>query len=107
MDAKEVVQKALEEARQKGNIGKSLEALVSLEGKMAESLKDFPVETLELVFVVSQVDFEKSTEGIRWEHQDLSVTVTNPKEKECPRCWRHKKENSDRELCNRCEEAIR
>jgi isoleucyl-tRNA synthetase len=99
---KDSIQKALEEARQKGQIGKSLEAKCILSGKPTEFLKTFTVAELELVFVVSQVEFSNTQNN----SEELIVLIENPIENECPRCWRHTKENSKKELCDRCEEAI-
>jgi isoleucyl-tRNA synthetase len=107
--SKQIVQRALEEARKKGSIGKSLEAKLMLSGKGAESLKQsFSNEELELYFVVSQVDFGNTQEfESSMEEDDFRVDVILPKEKECPRCWRHTRENTEEnKLCNRCTGAV-
>lgn len=107
LEAKSVVQKALEEARQKGKIGKSLEAAVELE--KAPFLQDAGSEKLEMIFTVSQVRF-KQTEGAdvlsSREENGIKVNILYPKNPECPRCWRHTADTSEGKLCKRCEEAV-
>jgi isoleucyl-tRNA synthetase len=111
-ETKESVQKALEEARKKGHIGKSLEAKIHLSPNDSNTnpLANFTSEQLELFFVVSQVDLETKPSV-----EDLSsissgsyaIQVLKPVEPECPRCWRHTREiQAEGELCLRCEEAI-
>ncbi|TGN17593.1 isoleucine--tRNA ligase [Leptospira idonii] len=109
---KESVQKALEDARQKGKIGKSLEAKIRLIPKeSANPLSEFGKEQLELVFVVSQVEIEKenSSEEELSSHkgEHYTIQVLKPKEHECPRCWRHTRDNhKEGELCGRCKEVV-
>lgn len=111
-ETKEFVQKALEEARQKGSIGKSLEAKIQLTPLKEE---DLPLSLLtssdlELYFVVSQVETEKSEPS----HTLASVSsahykiqVLKPEEFECPRCWRHTRDiKKEGDLCKRCALAI-
>jgi isoleucyl-tRNA synthetase len=108
-ELKVLVQKALEEARQKGKIGKSLEALVSLSGSKLTSLSNFSDEDLEFYLVVSQVD----RKGILGEElssvkdESFEVKVFHPVEHACPRCWRHTRDvKEEGSLCKRCSEAI-
>ncbi|MCB1177857.1 MAG: isoleucine--tRNA ligase, partial [Leptospiraceae bacterium] len=103
------VQKALEEARKTGEIGKSLEAKIYLDGKLSENLKNFSTEELELLFVVSQVEFGKIENSLSTiSEQEIIVSVIVPKESECPRCWRHTKDiQSEGQLCKRCADAIK
>jgi isoleucyl-tRNA synthetase len=100
------VQKALEEARQKGKIGKSLEATVYIESN--EKLH-FSKEEMELFLVVSQVEFGKAVvESISTiKSESYSIEIVLPKETECPRCWKHSREKSENGLCKRCDEAIK
>lgn len=56
LQAREVVQKALEIARQEGKLGKSLEAALEIISKSGPDFGELlPKETLELLFVVSQI----------------------------------------------------
>ncbi|GBF49681.1 isoleucyl-tRNA synthetase [Leptospira ryugenii] len=112
-EAKESVQKALEEARKKGLLGKSLEAKVQIETKSEDfrSLESFSEEDLELFFVVSQVELGSKTEGEALSElgtDKVKIRVLKPKQAECPRCWRHTRDiQKEGDLCKRCEEAIR
>ncbi len=98
---KTLVQKCLEEARQKGSIGKSLEAKVHL---ISPNSIPYSQEELELYLVVSQVEFSKSkTEPVSTlTDGDFTVEVSLPEETECPRCWKHTKTKKDDDLCIRC-----
>lgn len=107
--ARETVHKSLELARQAGKLGKSLEAAVEISPKAENKLqKDFSLETLELIFTVSQVGFEKTDREQLSEYSDehFSVRVLKPKEEECPRCWRHPAEERQNGLCKRCAAAV-
>ena len=103
---KTLVQKALEQARQKGSIGKSLGAIVYI-----DSIEKLPFSTEEMEFflVVSQVEFGKaivnSISSIQSESYNIEIVL--PLETECPRCWKHTKEKSENGLCKRCEQAIK
>ncbi|TGN14073.1 isoleucine--tRNA ligase [Leptospira ilyithenensis] len=112
-ETKEAIQKALEEARQKGKIGKSLEAKINLVPKDPNKnpLSSFTSEQLELTFVVSQVDLKNSPsdeEELAKLGTDLyDIRVLKPKEGECPRCWRHTQDiHKEGDLCKRCKDAI-
>ncbi|TGJ98896.1 isoleucine--tRNA ligase [Leptospira langatensis] len=107
--ARETVHKSLELARQAGKLGKSLEAAVELSPKSENGLKkDFSLDSLELVFTVSQVGFDKSDRELLSEYSDekFFVRVVKPKDEECPRCWRHPAEERKNGLCKRCAEAV-
>jgi isoleucyl-tRNA synthetase len=112
-ETKEAVQKALEEARKSGNIGKSLEAKVHMKlvDKSKNVLADFSNEDLELFFVVSQVEISESTVDNAFSSVTtdfFQIQVLKPEEHECPRCWRHTRDvKSAGQLCKRCEDAIK
>lgn len=107
---KESVQKAIEEVRQNGKIGKSLEAAVYLKSKNENVLQShFSNEELEMYFVVSRVEFSKPVNEIlsTIENELYTIFITLPDTHGCPRCWRHTKEiNKEGELCSRCQTAI-
>ncbi|MDZ4725672.1 MAG: isoleucine--tRNA ligase [Leptospira sp.] len=111
-ETKESVQKALEEARQKGKIGKSLEAKLHLTSIQPDNkqLLQFSKEDLALFFVVSQVDFSelsRENELSVVTTEKFKIQVVKPIEPECPRCWRHTIEiKNEGDLCNRCQGAI-
>ena len=100
------MQKALEQARQNGKIGKSLEATVYI-----HSEEEFVItkEEMEFFLVVSQVEYSKpSEESISSiKSENYSIEIILPKESECPRCWKHTRDKRENGLCNRCDEAIK
>jgi isoleucyl-tRNA synthetase len=108
-DVKLTVQKALEEARKTGKIGKSLEAKLFLDGNILTKLQKFSKEELELFFVVSQVEFGSTSDFVSSiKDKEKSIYVAIPKESECPRCWRHTRDiQTEGALCKRCNEAIK
>lgn len=98
-----VVLKSLEEARQKGLIGSSLEAKVIFNSADAAE-KEFLKQTLPLwpeVAIVSQV--ELAAENGK---EKLDVTVEHAKGAKCPRCWQWKEDIGQNphydDLCGRC-----
>lgn len=109
IEVREIVNKALEEARQSGTIGSSLEARVFLNGhaELYEFLKHYASE-LRYIFIVSQVELNK-TEDVSAE-EGLRVVVEKARGKKCERCWNYSErvgENPDfPTLCERCVQAV-
>lgn len=102
-ELRDKVNKALEISRQKGEIGKSLEAKVVLKANGGEYnfLKDNEKYFCEL-FIVSQV-------GILEGANETEIEVIPLKEKRCERCWNIKEDSIDYEgdnLCKRCYEVL-
>lgn len=98
---RDVVNKSLEESRQKGEIGKSLEAKVIIQEDgenydlLCENLKILPE-----IFIVSQVELLKG---------EQLVKVIPLKTDKCMRCWNIPVETIDFEeekLCPRCFEVV-
>lgn len=104
---RETVLKALEEARQRGMIGNSLEAKVSLRayGETAELLQRHESD-LRCIFIVSQVVLTKDQTK-----EALQIDVSKADGKKCERCWNYSLElGMDKEyitLCERCLPAVR
>ncbi|HYK91050.1 MAG TPA: class I tRNA ligase family protein, partial [Acidobacteriota bacterium] len=102
-EVREPVLKALEEVRQRGEIGNSLEANVLLHasGETAALLRRHK-DDLRYIFIVSQVELEDDLSG---EH-GLRVEISRAQGKKCERCWNY----SDQvgvdihyvTLCERC-----
>ncbi len=112
-ETKELVQKALENARQNGKIGKSLEAKLFVSYKNSSILeKLFTREDFELFYVVSQVEFEPIGNSVEHtllssaENEEFLIEVTLPANPECPRCWRHTRDIHKGGLCERCKGAV-
>jgi isoleucyl-tRNA synthetase len=112
-ETKELVQKALENARQNGKIGKSLEAKLFVSYKNSSILeKLFTREDFELFYVVSQVEFEPIGNSVEHtllssaENEEFLIEVTLPANPECPRCWRHTRDIHKGGLCERCKAAV-
>lgn len=96
-EVRDNVNKALEESRQKKEIGKSLEAKVVIKekGKLLDLLKEY-LSILPDIFIVSQVDV---FEG------ESSIEVIPLKSPRCERCWIIPIEvikKDDETLCERC-----
>jgi len=99
---REEVLKALEETRQKGEIGSALEAQVILRTNDSE-MKQFLTENATLwpeIFIVSAVSI---AEGAK----PLEVMVTHAEGQKCARCWQWKPEvgaagRKHEDLCDRC-----
>jgi isoleucyl-tRNA synthetase len=102
------VLKALEEARNKKEIGKSLEAQI----KVTASDPYYPVleryqPDLRYAFIVSQVNLEKSKNGAG----NLAVEVAKAAGKECERCWNYStrvgEDSNYPTLCERCTPVVK
>ena len=97
--------KALEVARDNGEIGSSLDAhlIISVDQETHDLLNQFS-EELRFLFITSSVDlqFDDALDS----NQDISVTVKKSDAEKCGRCW-HRQESvgdSDEhpEICARC-----
>jgi isoleucyl-tRNA synthetase len=103
--ARDVVKKALEEARQAGQIGNPLESCVELAGDQAafDALQPF-AEQLPSLFLVSQVNLHKG------DAPGLSVHCGKADGVKCARCWLIKTDVGGRadhpDLCARCAAAV-
>jgi len=104
------VLKALEEARNKKEIGKSLEAQV----KVTASDPYYPVlerykADLRYAFIVSQVELERGSSRNGTGH--LAVEVAKAAGKECERCWNYSTRIGEDlkypTLCERCTPVVR
>ncbi|MGB4592692.1 MAG: isoleucine--tRNA ligase [Coriobacteriia bacterium] len=99
LEVRDVVTKALEDARKAGTIGKSQEAKVvmSAPASMLDVLSARTDGALAELLIVSSVDL---TEG-----DELSVAITAADGEKCPRCWNHRTLGTDAahpEVCARC-----
>ena len=101
------VNEKLEALRKNGDIGRSLDAYITIGGneqnatfKLLSQYKEF----LEELFIVSRVELANSND------EEPSITVTKATGGRCPRCWRWypnlQNGVDNEELCPRCAEAI-
>lgn len=101
--AKEVVNKALEDARNDSLIGSSLEAelVLTATDKMFHTLFEMK-SYLHQLFIVSIVTLKEETisEG------DLTVLVKKSDKEKCARCWNYVDELQDG-ICPRCQEILK
>jgi isoleucyl-tRNA synthetase len=102
------VNEKIEAVRQSGNVGKSIEAAVTLRGPAANTDYQLALknrDALAELFIVSQVHFQSATEG------DLVIEVARAAGGRCPRCWRWLEDLSggaeNSTLCARCLDALR
>ncbi|WP_428074201.1 isoleucine--tRNA ligase [Candidatus Avelusimicrobium luingense] len=101
---REIIQKTLEEARQKGVIGSSLEACVVFKTSN-EEIRKFLQDTQALwpeIAIVSAVEIADGGE-------ELSVEVVHAKGTKCARCWQWKEDvgtHAHQDICGRCEEVL-
>jgi isoleucyl-tRNA synthetase len=104
------VLKALEEARNQKQIGKSLEAQVKLVASDAlHPVLDRHKDELRYLFIVSQVTLEKSPSGNGT--NPLAVEVSKAAGEKCERCWNYSVQvGKDKEyptVCERCAPVLK
>jgi isoleucyl-tRNA synthetase len=105
LEVRQTVSKALEDFRQTGAIGNSLEARLTIQagGETAAVLRSHSAD-LRYVFLVSQVSV---TDGAG---DDLRAEVDHAQGKKCERCWNYSEEvGKDADfptVCERCVEHI-
>ena len=106
-DMRDSVLTALEEARNKKLIGKSLEAKVKItssDASVIDTLNSFGNETLATVFIVSSVEVELDANAGSF---DVAVDVADGEK--CDRCWMHSVEGEKTEdgfICARCKKIL-
>ncbi|MBA4370437.1 MAG: isoleucine--tRNA ligase [Coriobacteriaceae bacterium] len=93
---RDVVTKALEDARNAGAVGKSQEAAVRVAApaKVAATLRERGAEALAEMFIVGSVEIIDGGD-------EVSVEVLSASGEKCPRCWNHR-ELSAEGVCERC-----
>lgn len=101
------VNELLEKARQAKEIGKSLDAVVTITGSTDDptyrTLTKFESKLPE-IFITSQVSLEPT------ENESVSVSIRPASGDRCPRCWRTVQQlvetNIQENLCPRCKDAL-
>ncbi len=104
------VNKALETARSKQAIGKSLEAAVTLNLTDPDAQTAFGKESptfLADLFIVSHVTLDNTNEGVAGENfPAVKISVTQATGDKCPRCWKHTESPENSGLCRRCANVL-
>ena len=107
--ARAVVTKALEEARQRGVIGHSLDARVQLvPSDDLRPLLEAQRDDLPAFLIVSQVELASALDGGEntARSPDLAVAVAPARGAKCARCWNYSeavgRDSTHPELCERC-----
>jgi isoleucyl-tRNA synthetase len=105
---RDAVLKALEELRQAGTIGNSLDAKARIRasGETAALLKRHERD-LRYIFIVSQVALELDPDA----KEGLQIEILKAEGKKCERCWNYSTEvgsdTANPALCERCLPAVR
>lgn len=103
MEVRDVVTKALEEARAAKETKKSQEAAVkvSVPAAALAVLNSFDIEVFEELFIVAGVEFVEGTE--------LACEVSAATGEKCPRCWNFRElggNTNHPHVCKRCGDAL-
>lgn len=107
LDVRDIVLKALEEARNRKEIGQSLQAkvVISATGETFDFLLE-NIHLLPTVFICSQVEMTTGGSG-----DPMSVSIKPADGEKCERCWNYSdsvgNEADHPTVCARCAEAIR
>jgi isoleucyl-tRNA synthetase len=118
LEIRAVVLKAIELQRERGVIGNSLEAEItlSLKEKSLYNFLDSCLPILKMIFIVSEVALKEAKElppddFISEAFAGLSVAVKKSSAQKCQRCWNYSSsvgESKDYpDLCNRCRAALK
>ncbi len=105
------VSKALEVARNEKTIGKSLDASIVLgvDADMKAFLESFE-NSLEEIFIVSEVKFADALEGAFKGESGIDIKVSAAEGEKCERCWIYSKTVGEcaehKTLCSRCAAVI-
>ena len=103
LEAREVVTKALEEARNAKVIGKSQEAAISMTAPVSAmaALEARGAGSLAELFIVAKVDVVPGSE--------FSARVSVAEGEKCPRCWNIRalgRDSSHPDVCERCASVL-
>ena len=114
LSVRAAVNKALEEQRKAGHVGKSLEAEITLfcEPKLLAALSELKDE-LRFVLLTSRADLQaldQSGDALATEVEGLKLRVTSSVHPKCERCWHHRPDvgvsEQDPTLCSRCVDNV-
>ncbi|MBW3566229.1 MAG: isoleucine--tRNA ligase [Acidobacteria bacterium] len=101
-DLREAVQKVLEGARGRREIGQSLEADIELRGTDPGELAAASGVDLAKLFIVSHVEIVSPDAG-----DEPEIGMKNARGSRCDRCWHYREQiRSEDGLCERCSEIV-
>jgi isoleucyl-tRNA synthetase len=100
MDVRDVVTRAIEEARAAGLIKKSQEASVSVAAPadVLAVCNKYDKAVFGEMFIISEIEF---TEGA-----ELAATVAATEKPKCERCWNYRELEAGADICPRCAAAL-
>ncbi|MDR1650219.1 MAG: class I tRNA ligase family protein, partial [Synergistaceae bacterium] len=111
MEARGAVTRALETARSQGIIGHALDASVwAVFGSDYADIDYVTESEWETITIVS--GFKKSASPLEADvtYEDaltgITVGVGRSRDAKCPRCWKHRPEVGEKEVCDRCADAL-
>ncbi|WP_350455254.1 isoleucine--tRNA ligase [Slackia heliotrinireducens] len=105
LEVRDVVTKALEDARNAGELNKSQEAVLTITAPadVIDVLNSFSSADLEEFFIVSDVIV------IVPEDEEVTAAVGKSSKEKCPRCWNHRKLGGNPnhpDVCARCGDVL-
>ena len=103
MGVREIVTKALEDARGQKAVNKSQEAAVTVTApkSVLDAVGRYDAAVFEELFIVASVAFVEGDE--------LSAAVAKTDSEKCPRCWNHRELGGNPghpDVCERCGDAL-
>ncbi len=115
MAVKAAVNKQLEEQRNAGNVGGSLEAEVTLYcDQQLQSVLEQLGDELRFVLITSKAEVKPAADAadaMSTELEGLQLKVEKNAAEKCPRCWHYREDigqdADDPELCGRCVENVK
>ena len=103
LGVREIVTKALEDARGEKTVNKSQEAAVTVTAprSVLDVLERYDAAVFEELFIVASVAFE--------EGEELTATVAKTEAEKCPRCWNYRTLGGNPnhpDVCERCGDVL-
>ena len=110
MESRGALSRALEVARSKNIVGHPLDAavwMVATDSVKALNVEDKIWEMLGIVSSFKQVDALPDAEVVYDdEATGLKFAISRNGDPKCPRCWKHRPEVREQEVCHRCQDAL-
>ncbi len=107
---RKVITGALEKKRADKFIGSSLEAHIKvyLEDSIKDSIGNTSLDDISITSSFEILPYNKNNLCFEMEEVNgVGIEVEKAKGKKCNRCWKYSEINKDKDICNRCEEAIK